>query len=236
MHLPMLRTAPAPVGSFVVYRGPSVLDGKTIMAILTGTRRTSHNTKTGGMAQLWILPAEVDPYEAQRTGADASVCGSCPLRPSSGGEVRCYVRTFQGPLSTWKANRTAPVRLGDALAALHESGRGLRLGAYGDPAAVPEDVVTALAGASAGGTAYTHAWRHEEHAWLKTYAMASVESGWDGVAARSKGWRTFRVLREDEPPMPGEILCPFETRGVQCEACGLCSGASTAKSIAIHAH
>src|SRR5277367_4190888 len=160
MHpLPMLRTAPP--GAFVVYRGPSMLGGGApIVAILTGTHGRSHNSKTGGMAQLWILPADV------------AVCGSCPLRPSGGGEVTCYVRTFQGPLSTWKANRDAPVRLDEALVSLRRYGVG---------------------------------------PWLAAHAMASVESGWDGVAARAKGWRTFRVLREDEPPMPGEILCPHET-------------------------
>src|SRR5277367_6348937 len=155
MHpLPMLRTAPP--GAFVVYRGPSMLGGGApIVAILTGTHGRSHNSKTGGMAQLWILPADV------------AVCGSCPLRPSGGGEVTCYVRTFQGPLSTWKANRDAPVRLDEALVSLRRYGVGLRLGAYGDPAALPEDVVTALAGAAAGGTAYSHAWR--ETPWLAAH-------------------------------------------------------------------
>ena len=124
--------------AIVVYRGPSAIDGSPIVAILSGLVEPSDNSKTGPMAQLWILPADVAPHEAQRTGEDRSVCGACPMRPSIApkGSPRCYVKTFQGPLSTWKANHAEPVDLAGAVAALR--GKALRLGAYGDPAAIPE--------------------------------------------------------------------------------------------------
>lgn len=65
----------------VLWEGPSRLDGAPIVLIATGMRRGSSNEKTGPMVQTWILRQDVAPHVAQRTGADASVCGDCPLRP-----------------------------------------------------------------------------------------------------------------------------------------------------------
>ena len=57
---------------YVIYRGPSLLDGAPIVAI--ATMQTS-NRKTGNMVQTWILREDVSPVEASKAGADASVCG-----------------------------------------------------------------------------------------------------------------------------------------------------------------
>jgi hypothetical protein len=222
--------------TFVVYRGPSLINGAPIVAILTGADGSSANAKTGPMGQLWIMHADIPPHDAQRTGDDAAVCGDCPLRPSANGSARCYVKTFQGPLSTWKHNRDRAVDLQSAVETLRRSGVALRLGAYGEPAALPENVIATLARAARNRvTAYTHQWRRAP--WLKAYAMASVETRADAMSAKRAGWRYFRVLAKGVAPARDEMLCPYEGRGLQCNACGVCNGAaSRAKSVAIHAH
>ena len=91
------------------------------MVLVTGLVARSKNEKTGAMVQSYILLRDVAPHEAVKTGQDEAVCGECPLRPYifKRGEVSprsCYVKTFHGPLSTWKANRHLPVDLETAVA------------------------------------------------------------------------------------------------------------------------
>ena len=79
---------------FILYDGPSVLDGAPIVVI--ATLETS-NAKTGAMVQTWILRGDIEPHQAVKTGEDASVCGNCPQRHNTGGA--CYVMTHQAPLA-----------------------------------------------------------------------------------------------------------------------------------------
>jgi len=209
----------------LVYRGPSAINGELIIAIVTGARRPSQNRKTGDMVQLWILPADVDPVSAQRTGADEAVCGDCPLRPSKRGG--CYVVTFQGPLSTWRAYHDSVPDLDGACAAIARAGIPIRLGAYGDIAALPEGVVERLASAATGHTGYTHQWR--QFPWARKYAQASVESGWDAYAAWRAGWRTYRIA---STPMPGEARCSSDR--MSCRECRACNGATSNRVNAPH--
>jgi hypothetical protein len=215
--------------SLVVYRGPSEYDPATIIrAVLV---LSSTNRKTGDMVQLHILHDSVAPHTAQQTGADSAVCGACPFRPAlSGG---CYVVTCQGPLSTWKATRGAPVA-GAAEVARALFGRTLRLGAYGDPAALPLLTVQWLVALVKGrATGYTHGWRTRPD--LSRYCMASVESQADALEAHAAGWRTFRGRPAGGVIMPNEIDCPSDK--VTCAECLLCKGSSSkARSITIPVH
>ena len=43
---------------FIIYQGPSLLDGKPIVAIAT---TASRNVKTGSMVSIWILRQDIDP-------------------------------------------------------------------------------------------------------------------------------------------------------------------------------
>ena len=215
--------------SLVVYRGPSQYDPRVIIRAVLVT--DSANSKTGNMSQLFILHDTVAPHVAQRTGDDSAVCGHCPLRPANSGG--CYVLTFQGPLSTWKATTGRPVAgAGQVARALR--GRTLRLGAYGDPAALPVYVIQHLARLVNGkATGYTHGWRSRPD--LARFCMASVETTHDQIEATSRGWRTFRVTTESAPQLPTEILCPSEK--VECAQCLLCRGSSLkARSVTIPAH
>lgn len=89
---------------YVVYDGASRIDGAPVLGIVT---LDSGNVKTGAMAQLWILRADMPPSEASRTGADASICGGCPHRGRIIDGVlvdrSCYVTLMHGPRAVWDA-------------------------------------------------------------------------------------------------------------------------------------
>lgn len=228
----------------VVYRGPSRLDGSPIVAVLTGTRKGSANRKTGPMAQLWILPDPEHaglPTEAAKSGADASVCGDCPLRPimRAQGKGGCYVNLGQAPQAVARKVLRGGYPYIDARS-MGPLSVPLRFGAWGDPAALPLSLIrTLVRKAEAGHTGYTHAWRRFPA--LKAYMMASVDTVADAREATRKGWRFFQVLpmghAGDAPE--GTIYCPATSEGgyrTTCDKCRLCAGAGGAKSIAILAH
>ena len=229
-------------GSVKVYDGPSLIDGQRIVVVLTGLRKRSKNTKTGDMVQSWILRYDTAPHVAIRTGADRSVCGSCPLRrfTAGPGQDRCYVRPHEAPLSVWRAHRDAPVAPLEAVRTAL-AGRKVRRGSYGDPGAVPAGVWAALDNGGVS-TGYTHRWR-DTGAGLQGRVMASVHGPEEAREAWALGWRTFRVLAPGEAPLRGEVTCPASKEAGQrttCERCGLCDGSRGAadrrKSVVIAAH
>jgi hypothetical protein len=225
---------------FTIYHGPSTIDGAPIVAVLT---LKSENPKTGSIPQLWILPADTEPHTAAKAGADVSVCGGCPHRPRSGGS--CYVILHRGPLSvyrTWQRGgypqaTTAQLAAWFAAAAP----RAVRLGAYGDPLAVPFNVLEDFANIArdAGATVlgYTHRWRHPSAAPYRKLCMASVDTIAEQRDARSRGWRTFRVMAPDENLTPGERMCPA-LEGMTCNACRACDGMNSpdSRDVAIPVH
>jgi hypothetical protein len=233
----------------ILYEGPSVLDGAPIVAILTGTERLSVNAKTGPMMQTWILCQDAPPLDAARSGADASICGECPLRGPGDGSLkgrRCYVQTERAPGNvwrTWRAGRYDTLAPGDGLTG-EGTGRRIRLGAYGDPAAVPYSVWHWLTFAAVGHTGYTHQWRHPRFdVRLLDLCMASCDSELDVHALLC--WypeaRWFRVRAPGQALLlPGEVQCPATPEGgnrSSCDRCGLCAGSSVlAKSVSLDAH
>lgn len=223
-----------PPTGLIVYEGPSLLTDAPIVAVLTGLRRGSSNRKTGAMLQLWILRQNTDPVTANRLGLDDAVCGKCPHRgtprpdaPSGFAAGRsCYVTLMNAPLSVWRTYqrglypRATPSTLAAAIA-----GRRVRLGAYGDPAALPRAVLESLTAAAAGWTGYTHQWR--EGFALADLVMASADSDADVADASALGYRVFHVVSSDRPRQPGVMHCPASAeRGHRrtCETCGACSG------------
>lgn len=223
------------------YRGPSLLTGDPIVGLLTGLDGGSKNPKTGPMAQAWVLRADLPPMEAKRRNLDDAICGDCQLRGRDGRESGCYVPVWVAPMQVWKAYQAGryPVVSWPELQAVVES-RGLRLCAYGDPAAVPFDVWRIMLVTAATHVAYTHAWRACDPR-LKTIAMASVDSETEFVLASLAGWRTFRIRPRTGTLIAGaEFVCPASEEGglrVTCAECRLCRGqASPARSVAIYPH
>jgi hypothetical protein len=214
--------------SRVIYEGPSQLDGAPIVVIATDS---SKNRKTGNMVQTWIMRTDLSPLEAIRNGTDTSVCGYCPHRPAANGS--CYVVVPKAPLSVWGAYKRGRYPLAttpDERKAMG-AGRKVRLGAYGDPAAVPVNVWEELASEATGVTGYTHHWQEmDETDKVRAYqriCMASCDSPADRAAAKVLGWRTFRTRQADEPLEKGEIICPGGAEGgrkLTCETCGNCNG------------
>lgn len=209
----------------IIYRGPSMLDGAPIIAIATGLDNKARNRKTGLVLQTWIMRDDVAPHIALKTGEDASVCGDCMHRPANGGA--CYVRVFQAPLVVWKAARRNRYATAEDMGAIADAGadRVVRLGSYGDPAAVPAGVWRALVSRAKAHTGYTHQWRNALA--IADLCMASADSPEEAAQAQAQGWRTFRVRAPSEPVMPREFVCPASKEAgakTDCASCRACGG------------
>lgn len=233
-----------------------MLDGEPIVAIAI---TSSANAKTGNMVQTYILRADLNPVHALKTGDDRSVCGRCRHRPVFGG--KCYVNVGQGPRSVFMAYKRgnyphlrSPIDGQHSPNALAEIGanRMVRLGTYGDPAAVPAYIWEWLVRDSAGHTGYTHQWAKMRSAdpamasqmrRLRELVMASVDDPQEFAIAHQDGWRTFRVRDGDADPMLSrEFVCPASHEGgkrLHCTECLACDGIgrkATAASVAIVVH
>lgn len=245
---------------YIIYEGPSELDGAPIVVIATGFAKGSRNSKTGDMLQTWIIRADEAPTDAVHSGADASICGDCPHRgrlvetqTAMGTVTRnidrtCYVTVFHAPLSVYKGYKRGIYPRVDAGKALVDlfAGRFVRLGSYGDPLAAPLSVWKLATMKAAGWTGYTHQWRTllampDARRLAASLVMASCDSDIDRAEAQLAGWRTFRVMPNVDDKGRGEVLCPaseeagYKTTCQSCRACGGTSAKARA-SIAIVAH
>lgn len=231
----------------VLWSGASLLDGAPIVVIATGLASGSTNSKTGPMVQTYILRQDVAPTEAVRTGVDGSICGDCPHRGRTvtlGDAVRnvgrtCYVNVGQGPQAVWRTWERGGYPDQRGQLELVGAARVVRLGTYGDPAAVPAWVWGALVSKAVAHTGYTHQWRKSQA--LRSLCMASADSPEDAAEAQAAGWRTFRVALPCHPEkLPGEVTCPASAeagRKLVCADCRACGGADGRKgSIVIQAH
>jgi hypothetical protein len=219
---------------YIVWEGKSVLDQSIdIVAIAT---MQSNNQKTGDMVQTWIMRSDMHPHEALKSGEDSPVCGDCPLRSGQG----CYVNVAQAPAAVWKSyKRGLYPKLPSNLKRIMRA-REIRLGAYGDPVAVPYDVWDSIVQVVPEWTGYTHQWRTCDQR-FNNLLMASTHSIQENAVAHSMGWRTFRAKLEGEDLAPNEFYCPSD-RGIECRECLACDGThlgtrrSTFKSVAIDVH
>lgn len=235
--------------SSIIYIGPSLIDGAPIVVIAKVSK--SRNSKTGAMVQTYIIRSDMSPLEASKTGLDYSICGTCVHRgiPTNDPKRKqalkrsCYVVLGQGPQGVYKAflRGIYPVVTGhDAIAALG-IGRMVRLGTYGDPAAVPAYIWESLTSLAAGRTGYTHQSGVAGADVRFDLTMASADNIDQARAHWANGNRTFRVIKSIDEIVKGqEISCPASAEAgfrTTCNDCGLCSGNTIkAKSIAIIDH
>ena len=208
---------------FILYRGPSLLDGAPIVAVAI---TKSSNVKTGDMVQTYIL---VDngrsPVDNARDLLDVSVCGDCPHRRGLGGD--CYVNLGQGARAVLDGVNRGIYPVSQESAQEAARGRMVRLGTYGDPAAVPLSVWESLLKFAKGSTGYTHQWTKPQGQAVMTVCMASVDNEAQRMEAKALGYRTFRVRLEEEAKLPGEFVCPASGEAgkrLTCDECGACSG------------
>ena len=228
--LKLVRKQPNPLG-FVLYEGPSKLDGLPIVVI--ATLKTS-NVKTGNMVQTWILRQDLNPVEASKLGEDVSVCGNCVHRHYNDGP--CYVNIGQAPLAVWKAYKAGKyLQFNSAEHAQYLAGRMIRLGAYGDPAAVPFEVFESFVSFGIGHTGYTHQIKHKnfDRRYLDL-CMVSADTPKQALKYQDMGAKTFRVALEGDYLHENEIECLSESEGLQCNVCKICDG--TKKNVAITVH
>lgn len=215
------------------YHTQSQLTGQPIIVACVVPKDVT-NQKTGGMAQIYILP-DVGPdttaHQAWNTGAYSAVCGDCKHQTHNS----CYVKRFHGSGAVLSAvyrgisyEEVTPVEFARRLAPFDE----VRFGSDGDPAAVPRDDLMLMFSHAAARTGYTHQWRLPQFQFLKPYLMASVDTPDEYHHARSTGWRTFRTRLPDEPLLDGEYICPASAEGgkrMTCDTCLTCDGADPDK-------
>ncbi len=210
---------------FLLYEGPSELDGQPIVCIVTDPDQSRLNKKTQRVIQTYIMRADIDPLDAIKSGDDASICGDC-IHRGAGGARSCYVQVWSAPRNVWLAYKRGKYEK-VWIPANRLGGEIVRLGTYGDPAAVPMEVWHDALYFPDSTLGYTHQWRDQRFADLKQWCMASCESEADYVRAKLLGWRTFRVHAPDVSWRSShEVVCPAsaeagrKTHCADCKACG----------------
>ena len=218
-----------PIG-VVLYRGPSLIDGSPIAAVMT---LESKNSKTGDMPQLWVIRTDMHPVEAVFRGADSAICGTCPMRGQLGKRRQCYVEVQNAPAAVYRAlKRRVYPRFNPKRHARYLRGRKVRIGAYGDPAAVPfHAIMPVVETYAAGWTGYTNFHSKPLGKPWRAYLQASVHDTKEAARVSSRGWAYFRVNLGDQPKQSGEAMClasdEYAAKGGtrrQCIECGLCNG------------
>jgi hypothetical protein len=220
---------------YIIYRGASLLDGKPIVVVaITGK---SANSKTGDMVQTYIMADNgLSPVESARNLDDVSVCGDCKHRRGLGGS--CYVNLGQGARSVMDGVMRGIYELSDGYnVTTAVLGRKVRLGTYGDPAAVPAFVWEELTRCASGHTGYTHQWASGKADHVKQWCMASADTHKEMRLAKLDGWRTFRVRGANDGLEFGhEMICPASAEAnkrLTCATCMACSGGIDSKKASV---
>lgn len=230
--------------AMVVYSGNSLLDGTPIVMLATFE---SSNSKTGGMTQTHIVRADMTPADAIRSGADSAVCGECPHRINRDCYTHGIILRGNGTASTYRSFERGNAKPFDIRPFV---GKPLRMGTYGDPAAIPFEVWLPLidaantgrpAGRRSNHTGYTHQWRNCDQRY-RTVCMASCDSDTDVRDANAMGWDTYRVHAVGTERPAGSKPCPSSKEmgaKLTCADCLRCAGTSTGlrgNNIAIMSH
>lgn len=225
--------------AYIYWRGQSTIGEAPIRVLISKAASPSAaNSKTGHMWQVYILPDNgLSATDSVASGADRAVCGNCPHRKADGGAGDCYtygmpIVAANGMIRVDDDGRSETITA-DMITA---SGLPVRLGAYGDPAAVPFDVMAPLViAADKRHTAYTHQWRTCDQRWREV-AMASCDSIEDMHEANAMGWRTYTVVPVGTGKIVGAVPCPSPR--VKCADCLKCGGTGTGRrgNVSIEAH
>ena len=203
-----------------IWQGVSEFDGRAIKVVMSCYATDSENNKTGPLVQVSILPVEKTPKQVYNS-KEPTVCGDCKY--NGGG---CYV---QWPRLTgqWKTSQKRHISL--ELAAWLCNGLRVRIGAAGDPAAVPLYVWQTLLAGADSWTGYTHAWRYCETGHSR-YFMASCDSEQEVQEAVGRGWNVFYVHDGKIEEDMDYIKCMADGITKSCFTCMLCHGRPSKRS------
>ncbi len=190
----------------------SLYNGELINVYVT---EKSKNLKTGNMAQVNILCADILPTKAKKTGQDKAICGSCILRDNG-----CYVKDFFAPLAIVKADIKGKIDN----ASTTKTYTIIRHGAKGDSGYLSKELNTFIRNKTRNILNYTQVWDKDENSYLAEYTMASVHNLEQKKQANNKGFNTYRILQDGEALEEDEVLCKHtETNGrINCKQCLLC--------------
>ena len=212
-------------GAITIWEGPSEFDGTPIKVVMTGYIKDSENEKTGPLVQVFILPSDEKPIDAFKA-KKSSVCGDCIY--NGGG---CYVNW--GRLTpTWSASKRKFISL--ELASWLVTGLRVRLGAAGDPSAVPTYVWETLLKGADSWTGYTHSWKNCDPA-LRRIVMASCDNDDETKQAISLGWNVFHVHDGKIDDNIDYVRCLSgspDSNGLPktCFSCMMCHGVRSSKA------
>ena len=217
----------------LIYEGPSLLGNGAEIIVLAINE--SNNDKTGNMVQTYILNKHVPPITAQKTQQDDVNCGNCKHRNKS-----CYVRVETGVNQVYrgyvKGNYT---KLTEEETTEWFSGERVRMGTYGDPAALTGRIWRQWLSKADGNTGYTHQWRTTD---LKDLCMASTDTNQEYYEAKALGWRCFNVTNKNQEQPKGKSMnCPASEemgKKLQCIDCMACNGTQkgATANVTIQAH
>lgn len=209
----------------VLYEGPSLLGPGDIVFLVTGFQNSSSNSGTGPMLQGWILNRDIHPVDAIRNGDNVAICGDCPLRFQFGRSNGCYA-TLMAPSTIWKGYRAG--KYGRLVSRLPPRlyTQPLRVGAYGDPAAIPasfwDPFFQQLVKNKARWTGFTGQWTREDAQNLRSYLHASVRTAKERAEAKLRGWKTYRIRLPGDPVLVGEAVCPKSAEAGKKKTCYDC--------------
>ena len=219
----------------ILYEGPSLIDGKPIVAIALASLA---NRKTGPAVQTYIMRSDIHPVDASKQRLDISVCGDCFHRGDTHKTRSCYVTLGHGPASVWRSYINGGYKHANSRDILRFSGEFIRLGSYGDPAAVPIGVWRNLIKIGGSGhSGYTHNAQYQPE--ITTLCMVSSDSEREALSAQAAGFKTFRVKLEIDPLLPGEKTCPGSIEAghaSNCNRCKQCTGSSAKRNFAVNVH
>ena len=214
----------------IIYHGPSRIGRGSVVCIATGLDRPSTNRKTGDVLQVWILSATRHPLAALRkpnSKRATSHCGRCPLQSNG-----CYVNVGRAPAQIYRAWRAGRYPELDVSAF---DGKQIRLGAYGDPAAIPAHLIDTISRRAKSIVGYSHSLpvlHHTQAKQLSRWLMCSTHDEASRIWAESRGYRVFHVSPEKPS---GFLTCLNSSHGLQCDKCGACNG-NKGRSIWIAPH
>jgi len=208
----------------VFFKTTSVLTGDDILVAFQMS--PSKNSKLGDMVQVWIMPADEKPTDSINSGLQKAVCGSCWFASSK----TCYVNpapinSVYGAIQRGSYRELTNDDAGHQALAAALYGRFVRVGAWGDPAAMPWNLMASIVDSAKGHTSYTHQADHPNYdSRFNDVCMVSVESAKQAQRLQAVGVRTFRARTEFGQLTEAEIECPSVSSGLNCDECRLCDG------------